>query len=40
MKKLFDVAIAGEINLDLILYGLPEDMPFRDPSLVCRLSIS
>jgi sugar/nucleoside kinase (ribokinase family) len=29
MKKLFDVAIAGEINLDLILYGLPEDMPLE-----------
>lgn len=23
----FDIAIAGEINLDLILYGLPETMP-------------
>jgi sugar/nucleoside kinase (ribokinase family) len=27
MKKRFDVTIAGEINLDLILYGLPEAMP-------------
>jgi sugar/nucleoside kinase (ribokinase family) len=27
MKKQFDVTIAGEINLDLILYGLPEAMP-------------
>lgn len=27
MKKRFDVTIAGEINLDLILYGLPETMP-------------
>jgi sugar/nucleoside kinase (ribokinase family) len=27
MPKRFDVTIAGEINLDLILYGLPEDMP-------------
>lgn len=25
--KTFDIAIAGEINLDLILYGLPESMP-------------
>jgi sugar/nucleoside kinase (ribokinase family) len=24
---MFDIAIAGEINLDLILYGLPEAMP-------------
>src|SRR5713101_9174431 len=23
----FDIAIVGEINLDLILYGLPEDVP-------------
>lgn len=27
MNKRFDVTIAGEINLDLILYGLPEVMP-------------
>src|ERR1039458_391231 len=27
MKKRFDVTIAGEINLDLVLYGLPEVMP-------------
>jgi sugar/nucleoside kinase (ribokinase family) len=27
MQKRFDVTIAGEINLDLILYGLPEAMP-------------
>jgi sugar/nucleoside kinase (ribokinase family) len=29
MKKAFDVTIAGEINLDLILYGLPEVMPLE-----------
>ncbi len=29
MKKQFDVTIAGEINLDLILYGLPEAMPME-----------
>jgi sugar/nucleoside kinase (ribokinase family) len=29
MNKCFDVTIAGEINLDLILYGLPEDMPLE-----------
>ena len=23
----FEVTIAGEINLDLVLYGLPEQMP-------------
>lgn len=25
----FDITIAGEINLDLILYGLPEQLPFE-----------
>ncbi len=25
----FDITIAGETNLDLILYGLPEDMPIE-----------
>jgi sugar/nucleoside kinase (ribokinase family) len=29
MRKRFDVTIAGEINLDLILYGLPEMMPLE-----------
>ncbi len=29
MQKRFDVTIAGEINLDLILYGLPEVMPLE-----------
>lgn len=27
--KPFDITIAGETNLDLILYGLPEEMPTR-----------
>ncbi len=27
MVKRFDVSIAGEINMDLVLYGLPEEMP-------------
>ncbi len=26
-EKRFDVTIAGELNLDLILYGLPEELP-------------
>src|ERR1700740_3204276 len=26
-KNTLDISIAGEINLDLILYGLPEAMP-------------
>jgi len=29
MNNRFDVTIAGEINLDLILYGLPEAMPLE-----------
>jgi sugar/nucleoside kinase (ribokinase family) len=29
MKKRFDVTIVGEINMDLILYGLPEVMPLE-----------
>ncbi len=29
MEKVFDVTIAGEVNLDLILYGLPEVMPLE-----------
>src|SRR5208337_429097 len=29
VTKSFDVTIAGEINLDLILYGLPEAMPLE-----------
>jgi sugar/nucleoside kinase (ribokinase family) len=29
MPKSFDITIAGEINLDLILYGLPEEMPLE-----------
>lgn len=27
--RLFDVTVAGEINLDLIVYGLPEDLPLE-----------
>ena len=29
MQRRFDITIAGEINLDLILYGLPEEMPLE-----------
>jgi sugar/nucleoside kinase (ribokinase family) len=31
----FDVTIAGELNLDLILYGLPEDLP-RERELLAQ----
>jgi sugar/nucleoside kinase (ribokinase family) len=33
MTKRFDVTIAGEINLDLVLYGLPEQMPLEREQL-------
>lgn len=33
----FDVVIAGEINLDLILYGLPEQMPVEREILASSL---
>jgi len=31
----FDVTIAGELNLDLILYGVPEEIP-RERELLAR----
>lgn len=36
----FDIAIAGEINLDLILYGLPEQMPAERELLASRFSMT
>jgi len=36
----FDIAIAGEINLDLILYGLPEVMPTERELLAREFSIT
>jgi sugar/nucleoside kinase (ribokinase family) len=39
MPKL-DVAIAGEINLDLILYGLPEQMPTERELLASGFAIT
>lgn len=29
----FDITIAGELNLDIILYGLPEELPFEQELL-------
>lgn len=34
MTKPFDIVIAGELNLDLILYGLPTHMRVRSNSLL------
>jgi sugar/nucleoside kinase (ribokinase family) len=39
MSKL-DIAIAGEINLDLILYGLPEQMPMECELLASGFAIT
>lgn len=38
--KQFDIAIAGEINLDLILYGLPEQMPVDRELLASQFSLT
>jgi sugar/nucleoside kinase (ribokinase family) len=36
----FDVTIAGELNLDLILYGLPEDLPSERELLADNLMLT
>jgi len=36
----FDVTIAGELNLDLILYGLPEDLPRERELLANRMMLT
>lgn len=40
MGKRFDVTIAGEINLDLILYGLPEAMPIERELLATNFCLT
>ena len=37
---LFDVTIAGELNLDLILYGLPEELPPERELLAERMMLT
>ena len=39
-KKRFDVTIAGEINLDLILYGLPREMPLERELLASNFQVT
>ena len=39
MSKL-DITIAGEINLDLILYGLPEQMPTERELLATQFNMT
>ena len=36
----FDITIAGEINLDLILYGLPDQMPVDRELLASKFSLT
>lgn len=36
----FDITVAGELNLDLILYGLPEDLPTERELLANGLSLT
>ena len=40
MRKRFDVTIAGELNMDLILYGLPEVMPTERELLASGFGIT
>ncbi len=39
-EKLLDVSIAGEINLDLILYGLPENLPIEREILATNFQLT
>ncbi len=36
----FDVTIAGELNLDLILYGLPETLPAEQEVLANNMMLT
>ena len=36
----FDITIAGELNLDLILYGLPQELPCEQELLASDLSVT
>lgn len=40
LKRRFQVAIAGEINLDLILYGLPVEMPLERELLASGFEVT
>ncbi len=39
-ERQFDVTIAGEINLDLILYGLPQEMPVERELLASNFKVT
>lgn len=36
----FDVAIAGELNLDLVLYGLPRELPPEREIIACEMVLT
>ena len=36
----FDVTVAGELNLDLILYGLPAELPEERELLAQRMMLT
>lgn len=36
----FEVTIAGEVNLDLILYGLPEELPRERERLADKMMLT
>ncbi|HJT69809.1 MAG TPA: carbohydrate kinase family protein, partial [Terriglobales bacterium] len=36
----FDVTIAGELNLDLILYGLPSELPPERELIASNMSLT
>ena len=38
--KEFDISIAGEINLDLVLYGLPEAIPLEREILATDFQVT
>lgn len=39
-EKRFDVTLCGELNLDLILYGLPEDLPLEREVLCDNMALT
>jgi sugar/nucleoside kinase (ribokinase family) len=39
-EKRFDITIAGELNLDLILYGLPEELPRERELLADKMMLT
>ena len=40
VDKRFDVSLCGELNLDLILYGLPEQLPLERELLCNNLALT